>query len=493
MHIVSLLIAVALFSGCVTPVRTDSLPPAAQASPAPVTGRPLAPSEARAEFSDLYQSLQSAHYDLFAYRSREEYDRVFAATLEQIAAPATTLDLVRIFQPFVAYGDIGHSRIDFPVQEYRAAAGRNDRIIPVDLRFDGGRALIAHNYSDDPRLAPGTEVVALNGRPIQHERAAVARYVSGESEYLVNAQLDEMFPRWMWVDRGSVPSVTFEVRAASSDSVNAVTVPGMPIGEVETRKREWTTAAHRRELQLLDGGLAYLRPGPFYNTDGGDSMEVSSFRQFVDDSFEKLLRAGTTDLIVDLRNNPGGDNSFSDLVVSWIADRPFRFASEFRIKASPQTMAAYRSAAGGIAHQMHQAMAARENGDRFLFQIPFARPREGRRFHGRVFVIVNRYSFSNSASMAAVIQDYGFGQIMGEETADLPTSYASSVQFTLPRSGIPVTYPKSYLVRPSGDRSPRGVRPDFPIANQAPGGKGDPVLEEAIAIIRRASPETGRR
>jgi hypothetical protein len=487
MQIVSLLIVVALITGCVTPVRTDAIAPAFEVSPAPVTGRPLTPDEARAEFSDLYQSLQSAHYDLFAYRSREEYDRVFAETRERIVAPATALDLVRIFQPFVAFGGIGHSRIEFPVQEYRSAAGREDRLIPVDLRFERGRALIAHNYSDDPRLQPGTEVLSLNGRPIQEERAAIARYVSGESEYLVNAQLDEMFPRWMWVDRGSVPSVTFEVRAASSGSVDAVMVPGLPIGEVETRKREWTTAAHRRELQLLDGGVAYLRPGPFYNTDGGDSMDVASFRRFVDASFERLIQAGTTDLIVDLRNNPGGDNSFSDLVVSWIADRPFRFASEFRIKASPQTMAAYRSASGGVAQQMYQAMAARENGDRFLFEIPFARPREGLRFHGRVFVIVNRYSFSNSASMAAVIQDYGFGQIVGEETADLPTSYASSVQFTLPRSGILVTFPKSYFLRPNGDRSPRGVRPDFPIVSPLPGAKGDPVLEEALVIVRRGA------
>jgi hypothetical protein len=32
-------------------------------------------------------------------------------------------------------------------------------------------------------------------------------------------------------------------------------------------------------------------------------------------------------LIIDLRGNPGGDNLFSDVMVSWFATRPFRFAS----------------------------------------------------------------------------------------------------------------------------------------------------------------------
>lgn len=33
-----------------------------------------------------------------------------------------------------------------------------------------------------------------------------------------------------------------------------------------------------------------------------------------------------------LRDNPGGDNSFSDRMVAWFASRPFRFSDEFSIR-----------------------------------------------------------------------------------------------------------------------------------------------------------------
>lgn len=47
-------------------------------------------------------------------------------------------------------------------------------------------------------------------------------------------------------------------------------------------------------------------------------------------------------------------------------------------------------------------------------------------------VIIYRYiriGYSNAASVAGMIQDYRFAKVLGEETADLPTSYASSAQF----------------------------------------------------------------
>lgn len=42
---------------------------------------------------------------------------------------------------------------------------------------------------------------------------------------------------------------------------------------------------------------------------------------------------------IDLRDNPGGDNSFSDGMLAWIAGRPFRFSPGFEIRVSEATVA----------------------------------------------------------------------------------------------------------------------------------------------------------
>jgi hypothetical protein len=53
--------------------------------------------------------------------------------------------------------------------------------------------------------------------------------------------------------------------------------------EVERRKTAWETAPHVRRAEVLPGGVAYLRPGPFYAAHPGESLR--SFETFIDGAF----------------------------------------------------------------------------------------------------------------------------------------------------------------------------------------------------------------
>ncbi|MEL6135563.1 MAG: peptidase S41, partial [Bacteroidota bacterium] len=83
---------------------------------------------------------------------------------------------------------------------------------------------------------------------------------------------------------------------------------------------------------------------------------------------------------------------------------------------------------------------------------------------------------SQSAVTAAQIQDYHWGTLVGEETGEYASLYASQFQYTLPYTGIPVKVSKGYIVRVNGDRSARGVMPDIVIK--------DHLLDEEDEILR---------
>jgi hypothetical protein len=448
----------------------------------------LSADEARADLESLYRSLQSAHYDLYVHRSKPQYDAYYGQIATRLAQPMTRLDLVRVFQPFVAFGNIGHARIEFPVADYIRAAQEGGTILPLDIRIDDGRVFVTQSYLEDSRIRPGVELLAFGERPIGEIVAEVSRFVSGERPYMVHAQLERFFPRWLWVMRGDVGELRVTARTGGEGSF-VETIRGLPIGAVESRKSDWTESLSGREVRIVDEQTAYLRPGPFYNVDGGDSMDPASFARFVDDAFRQILTAKSRTLLVDLRDNPGGDNSFSDLMVALFASRPFRFSDNFSIKASPEIRRQFEEStkepedADGIVAQMARAIRDRKDGETVRIDLPRVSPRQDR-FRGDVFVLVNRHSYSNAASVAGMVQDYRFARIIGEETADLPTSYASSAQFTLPHSGLAVTYPKGYFVRPSGDESLRGVVPDFTIPRSVFLEGHDAVLRAALAIAR---------
>jgi C-terminal processing protease CtpA/Prc len=175
----------------------------------------------------------------------------------------------------------------------------------------------------------------------------------------------------------------------------------------------------------------------------------------------------------------------------WFATKPFRFTSDFRIKVSQATIEsnAKRVALApndkeAISSKFAAAYAQHRLGDVFSFELPMAQPRAGVRFAGKVYLLINRHSYSNTVQVAALSQDYGFAAIVGEETSDLATTLGAMEQFTLPRTGIDVGFPKAHIIRVNGDTRPRGVIPD--IAIETPVAQADVV---AARVGNRAEVE----
>jgi C-terminal processing protease CtpA/Prc len=178
-------------------------------------------------------------------------------------------------------------------------------------------------------------------------------------------------------------------------------------------------------------------------------------------------------------------------MIAWFADKPFRFFSQFKVRVSPESTKANADrlqndaeAAGPVSRQYAELYAKAKPGDVVDFEMPLAQPHQDERFRGKVFLLIDRQSYSNAVAVAALVQDYKFGTILGEETSDMATTYGAMEKFTLPKTGITVGYPKARIVRPNGDLRARGVTPDIPIPIPAVETPADEVLQRAVSIAR---------
>jgi C-terminal processing protease CtpA/Prc len=307
------------------------------------------------------------------------------------------------------------------------------------------------------------------------------------------------FPTYVWVELGAVEGFDVILSRIGSAS-QRLHIPARTSAEMDAARKQQPPVLDLekplRDSRMLSDNVAYLRPGPFYNAEaktGAEEWDVSGFRQFIDSAFESFSKAHAASVIIDLRGNPGGDNLFSDVLVSWIATRPFRFASQFKIKVSEESTAANQAriandaaAAGPISQKYADLYAHASIGDIVDFDIPLAYPRPGKRFNGKVFVLIDRQSYSDAVSVAALIQDYKFGVILGEPTSDMATTYGAMEQFTLKNTKLLVGYPKARIVRPNGDlREKRGVTPDIQIRTPIVQSVDDEVLRQAEVIAQR--------
>jgi hypothetical protein len=452
----------------------------------------FAPAALRADFDALYAGLQAAHYNLYANSDRATMDRLHRAVRAELDRPMSAMEAQVFFQRFAAAGHVAHARIDFPEQAYAAYREAGGKAFPLDVRVDDGRIFVTSDLSGEEQLAPGDEIVRLNGATAAEWVSRLRAHISADTDRLAYAQLDQLFARLLWLELGGAPSFALDVRTAGRETRSFV-LPARTRAEMRAEAARAPAGLSidptQREARMIEGGVAYLRPGIFLNYPSDNLYDTSAFHAFIDDAFTRFIAADARVLLIDLRDNPGGDNSFSDHMIAWFADEPFRFTADFRIRVSEQSTASnaarlQQDASNSVSAQLAALYAGASSGDIVHFNIPIAQPREGRPFTGRVYALINRRSYSNTVSVAAIIQDYGFGTIIGEPTADLATTYGAMEQFTLANTGFVVCYPKAYILRPNGDERVAGVTPDIAIETPIVQGADDPVLQVALRIVR---------
>ncbi len=423
----------------------------------------------------LRTSLEEAHYNLYAYTSKEEFEQNYNQIRSTVQKDSfSILEATSLFQRVISKANNGHTEIGFPGKSYGAYANSGCTLFPLEITFEEGKALVRKNWSNLVDIPIGSDVISINGIGIQEICAKIYPQLSAERPYFKNAKLElYSFPRMYWQVFGRQDD--FEVTVQIDGAAKSFQLPAINLLEDYEMKRNELIDSGRR-FKFLDN-VAYLIPGGF----SGNEKE---FRQFIDSAFVEINSRSMENLIIDLRNNSGGDDSFSDYLVSYIADKPFHWSSSFRLKTSAFLKAQVRKKRDTTA-RFWKEILVHKDGEQYAypFEAYLPKPQE-KRFHGNVYVLVNRQSHSQSTVTAAQIQDYSFGTIVGEETGEYPTLYASQFQYALPHTQITVNVSKGRIVRVNGSEKEQGVIPDIFIKDYLL-DEEDEILQGLLAKIEK--------
>ena len=415
----------------------------------------------------LNKSLQDAHYNLYAYTSKEDFSKNYQEVKKSITQDSVTLlQATTIFQKVISIVHNGHTEIDFPGASYGAYAYSGGTLFPLEIAFENNKSLIRKNFSGNPDIKVGSEILSINGTLMKDVLAKIYPQISAERTYFKNAKIEMYsFPRLYWQVFGKQED--FQIEILSNGTVKKYAIK--PVNLIEGYEMKRTEVLNSKmDLKFFDTS-AYLNPGNF----SGDEQK---YQKFIDSAFAEIKNSQSKNLIIDLRNNAGGNDSFSDYLVSYFANKPFKWNSEFTLKTS-QFLKEHTSKHNDTTKAYFQKILTHKNGEIYNYEFEEYQPQpKQKRFDGEVYVLVNRQSHSQSAVTAAQIQDYKFGAIVGEETGDFPTLFASQFQYVLPHTGIAVKVSKGQIVRVNGSKKLEGVQPDIIIK--------DHLLDEDDEILK---------
>lgn len=406
------------------------------------------------DLDSLKNILEKSHFNLYAYTSKQEFDSNFNEVRASVAGDSISLkQATDLFQKVISKANVGHAEIDFPAQSYISFAQRQGRIFPLEIALENEKAFVRRNYSGNSEIKSGIEILAINGESIDNILTHFKPHISAEREYLKNAKIEFWsFPRLYWQVYGEKSD--FRIRVRETGEIKQYEIQAIPAMEAYEYKRKDILSSNPR-LEFY-GLSAYLNPGNF-------SGDEDAFRNFIDSAFAEINKTGSKYLVLDLRNNGGGNNSFSDYLVSYFADEKFTWNSKFSLKTS-KYLKQHTRRNNDTTDQYFQEILKRKNGEIFDYHIAEAEPQpESKRFEGEVFALVNRQTYSQAAVTAALLQDYDFATIVGEETGDYPSLYASIFPVELPNTKILVKIPKGRILRVNQSEKAEGVIPEIQI------------------------------
>ena len=241
-------------------------------------------------------------------------------------------------------------------------------------------------------------------------------------------------------------------------------------------------------LEKLSAQTAYIGLSSF-DLNNIDMERIRCFIKSISDS-------SVQNLIIDLRNNYGGDEEIAAKIFSYIAQSSFQLSTYSKVNKQGnfnffRYCLNYRSDSTNL---FSDYTPINEKSGFYSYNKNQIFPDTLVNFTGKIYVLTNERSFSASTVFAGLVHKYQRGVIVGRETGS--TYYQmNALKFAdlrLPHSNIDIRIPLVKVVFDSllDARIPwgRGVLPDYPVSltlEELAFENGDSILNYTIQLIQK--------
>ena len=416
----------------------------AAAANAPAPSRLFTVHELKEDLRFMRAEIARIHPDLSFSVSPERLDAAFKDIEAQLDKPMSGEQAFRILatlNPIFADGHLQVGQPDWRKQTH-AHLQAGGTLFPFELLVDAaGTILIRSDLGSETGALAGTVITAINGVPAERVARALLAITPGDTPEL----RANLLSRRAWLAYRSVfgSPGQYDLALATPSGPQHLRVAGsraVPLALPEE------TFEQTFSFERLPGNAALLTVNDF------NWPDKQRFYAFTRDVFTRLRAENVDTLLIDVRENRGGDDDmWINGILPYIADKPFRHASAYVKKV----IAGRESDSEKVGDVVRGPLTLRSV------------PVDPLRFRGKTYVMVGRTTYSSAVLFANVVQDFGYGKLVGE-AGYARTRQSGGIQILrLPHTGMEFVVPRFILERPAGGDAAALVRPDIVLPDSA--------------------------
>lgn len=468
---------------------------------------PVWPKEMLQEdFSFLFNTLKEVHPSMYWYESPEKLDQYFLWAYQSITDSMNEGQFRNLLSYAVSKIRCGHTVIKPSLSFSSRMRFNRYPHFPFQVRvWDDTMVVVSSFWKADSSLPRGTQIVSINEKPVPEILAALFEFMSadGFNTTVHEVRLGYTFPQQFkavfgnmehfnlkFIDStGAVSSKTFpaftQIPSSAKDSASRST-DSTALQQSSDALKNRPKLSRKQYNQMLRNRVRSMNVA-YIDTSGNVAqksldwseplentiplLELNSFangfqlRSFFRKNFKKLNQVRSTKLIIDLRENGGGNLSNYLLLTKYIRQSPFRVADT--VVAKTRKSSVWRSFSGSRLNEIYMRISTskkRGSGYHFsYFERHLFRPKRRFRFDGQVVVLTSGQTFSAATLFVKAVKGQSNVTIVGEETGG--GSFGNNgmliPDLKLPHTAVRVSFPLFRMVLDKQANKGFGVFPDL--------------------------------
>ncbi len=425
--------------------------------------------EALCDLDSLMQNIEEIHPNAYAFTSQEEIEEEYNKIKSLIEDSISIYKYYQYLSYVAAKYNDGHISIIYPTQWYKL----NNNFIPITVDIDYPTKQIFVNSTDSNHIAlKGAKILEINNVPVHEIIDTMTVCQSGESVFFRTERCERYFSQLLY----SIYSISgsYSLKIKKDKELEIIDLNGIDYHEFKKINSNSEFSNFLYNAELLNNNTFLI--------DFRDFSDLKKFKIFLDSSFKLIKEKEVNNLIIDIRNNSGGDSRLGDKLLKYIANDPFTQYGKMEWKISQQLKDLwknYYSQQGFIMKLYARKINRMTNGELIIENNnKLIRPnKKSKRFRGDIYLLTSSYTFSSAADFAWCFKHYDIGKIIGEETGGWGLCYGDNVYMKLPISNIPINVScKLFYNIGAASDSFHGVIPDIHVQSEK-------ALEEALNLI----------
>ena len=352
----------------------------------------------------LVDKLEQHHPRLYAYTSKEEFEKQVYQIKQIISKEMDIVNFYRLIAPVVESVKCSHTGVRLP-ENYQKGIYKNENFFPLKLLFVDHRAFCVENPDTDSEIVPGCEILSINNKSITDIKQSLFRFIPSEGnnlstkQYYLNRDFNSLFNL---LDNSS----TYNVEFVHLNTTLKGTLNACKFTEIEHLINSDTRFKPFEFFINHENSTGYLTVRSFAISD------VNMYIKEMDDIFSKLHNNMIDRLILDLRGNSGGHPIFAAQLFSYLTDKEFTYF--------------------------------KRNADITAFEPLYNEMQPNPvQFKGNIYVLINGGCLSTTGHLVSLLKYHTNAIFIGEEPGSTYLCNDFSLKVFLPNTGIEVNIPRT--------------------------------------------------